>query len=339
MDIVTQGIVGALAAQAIAGKEHSRRATVIGFIAGLPADADILIRSTSDPLLTLDFHRQFTHALLFIPFGGLLVAAIFWLLHKKNLPFKAIFPFALAGYATSGLLDACTSYGTQLLWPFSDERFAWSVISVVDPLFSLTLLLVLYFGWRAMNQRFAQMGWMFVAAYLSFGLLQQSQAAAVASTLAQQRGHYIERMVVKPTMGNLLVWRTVYQSGDRYYITAVRVSPFSAAQYHAGESLPLFDFIKDLAPLQKESVQVADIYRFNHFSDGYIAFHPDNRQIIGDVRYSLLPFGVEPLWGIVVQPERAGLHVPFESDRSQAQAAMRLFPKLISGKWEKWQQM
>ncbi|MBF0444509.1 MAG: metal-dependent hydrolase, partial [Magnetococcales bacterium] len=56
MDIVTQGIIGALAAQAIADEKNSRRATWIGFFAGLPADADILISSQTDPLLTLDFH-------------------------------------------------------------------------------------------------------------------------------------------------------------------------------------------------------------------------------------------------------------------------------------------
>ncbi|GIS21122.1 MAG: hypothetical protein CM15mP120_30380 [Pseudomonadota bacterium] len=46
----------------------------------------------------------------------------------------------LAGYATHGLLDACTSYGTQLFWPFSNVRVAWNNSSIVDPLFTLPLV-------------------------------------------------------------------------------------------------------------------------------------------------------------------------------------------------------
>ena len=40
----------------------------IGFLSGLAPDLDIFIRSESDPLLFLEFHRQFTHSLIFIPF-------------------------------------------------------------------------------------------------------------------------------------------------------------------------------------------------------------------------------------------------------------------------------
>ncbi|GIR70652.1 MAG: hypothetical protein CM15mP74_19030 [Halieaceae bacterium] len=36
---------------------------------------------------------------------------------QKQLPFKAVFGFAALGFGTHGLLDACTTYGTQLLWP------------------------------------------------------------------------------------------------------------------------------------------------------------------------------------------------------------------------------
>jgi inner membrane protein len=336
MDIVTQGIIGALAAQALAKPEHSRRATLIGFVAGLPADADIIIRSSTDPLLTLEFHRQFTHALLFIPAGGLIVAGLLWLLLKKKIPFAQIFLFALAGYATSGLLDACTSYGTQLLWPFSTERFAWSIIAVVDPIFSLTMILCLTLGWRRPTPNFAQMGWLFVAGYLIFGLSQQNQAASLVQTLAAKRGHEIERMVVKPTMGNLLVWRTVYKSKERYHITAVRVSPFASPLYSAGESLPVFNPETALSQWQKNSTLVNDVYRFNHFSDGYIAQHPNHPEIIGDIRYSLLPFGTTPIWGITLNRDQPNLHVPFKNYRAKTSEAMKVFPKLLTGSWEKW---
>ena len=47
------------------------------------------------------------------------------------------------GYATHGLLDACTSYGTVLFWPFSNERLTWNNISIVDPLLTIPALILL----------------------------------------------------------------------------------------------------------------------------------------------------------------------------------------------------
>ena len=79
MDPLAQGLAGASLAGACArDKEEARRSLLVGFAAGLLADLDVFIRSPEDPLLRLEFHRQFTHSLLFIPVGGLFVAALFW---------------------------------------------------------------------------------------------------------------------------------------------------------------------------------------------------------------------------------------------------------------------
>ncbi|MDB2316436.1 metal-dependent hydrolase, partial [Luminiphilus sp.] len=48
--------------------------------------------------------------------------------HLNHLRYQQVWLVALVGYATHGLLDACTTYGTMLLWPFSDARIAWSNI-------------------------------------------------------------------------------------------------------------------------------------------------------------------------------------------------------------------
>ena len=148
MDPLTQCLLGGALAQSAANRKETRLALAIGFIAALPADADILIRAGGDPLLNIEYHRHFTHALIFIPVGALLVASVLWLLLRKRIGFKRIYVYALLGYATSGLLDACTSYGTHLLWPFSDERIAWSIIAIIDPVFSLILIIALVFGFR-----------------------------------------------------------------------------------------------------------------------------------------------------------------------------------------------
>ena len=140
MDPLSQGAFGAIFAQTIANKKKLLVGSIFGCIAGLAPDLDIFIRSSTDPLLKLEFHRQFTHALVFIPIGALLVTLFLRVLFKNHLSWTETYFFCLLGYATHGLLDACTSYGTQLLWPFSDVRISWNNISVIDPLLTIPVI-------------------------------------------------------------------------------------------------------------------------------------------------------------------------------------------------------
>jgi len=126
MDPLTQSTLGAALPQSVARKPHVGLAMLCGLLAGMAPDLDVFIRSNEDPLLFLEYHRQFTHSLLFIPLGASLVALTLHGLwgRLRGHRFRDIFIFCLLGYATHALLDACTTYGTQLLWPFSDQRFA-----------------------------------------------------------------------------------------------------------------------------------------------------------------------------------------------------------------------
>jgi inner membrane protein len=154
MDIVTQGLLGAALAQAAAPPSQSRAATVVGFCAGVLPDADALLRSSADPLLFLDWHRHFTHALAFVPAGALIASILLAPFYLRPLGATRLYGYAFLGYALSGLLDACTSYGTHLWWPFSDERVAWRIISIVDPIFSGILLVgVVAVFWRGLRWR------------------------------------------------------------------------------------------------------------------------------------------------------------------------------------------
>ena len=64
----------------------------------------------------------------------------------RSLGFKRVYLFSFAGYATHALLDACTTYGTQLFLPFSNTRVAWNNVSVVDPLFTIPLAVLVIFA-------------------------------------------------------------------------------------------------------------------------------------------------------------------------------------------------
>ncbi|MEE8298686.1 MAG: metal-dependent hydrolase, partial [Thermodesulfobacteriota bacterium] len=91
MDPVSQGFVGAVLPQSSSSKKEIRLAAAIGLLSGLLADIDVVIHSSTDPLLFLDYHRQFTHSLIFIPLGALVAAGICWLFLKKRLSFAKIY--------------------------------------------------------------------------------------------------------------------------------------------------------------------------------------------------------------------------------------------------------
>ena len=105
MDPLSQGALGAAAAQAVARPEHARWAGLLGGLAGMAPDLDVLVRSKSDPLLFLEYHRQFSHAFAFIPVGALLCAVLLFPLARRRLSFGRTVGFCLVGHATHGVLD------------------------------------------------------------------------------------------------------------------------------------------------------------------------------------------------------------------------------------------
>ncbi len=332
MDPISQGALGAIASTSLAEPKQARLALLVGWAGGMLADADIFIRSESDPLLNIEFHRHFTHSLAFIPIGGLLCAGVFWLLLRSRRSFKELFVFAIAGYATAGLLDACTSYGTQLLWPFSNARIAWNIISIIDPIFTLGLLVALGIGFARRNRFFPRIGLAFALGYLLLGVVQNDRASSVGRELAGERGHSdATRFTVKPSIGNLLLWRSMYERDDQIYVDAVRVgffgqtpTIFEGAVTEKVDLAGLRETLDEASPLWK------DLDRFEHFSDGYLAWHPEKPMIIGDARYAVLPNSILPLWGIEFDASKQDRHAPFVSFRqARAESGGQLWSMLV----------
>lgn len=332
MDIVTQGLLGATLAQAAASKHEARIASVVGFASALLADADTLIRSANDPLLNIEFHRHFTHSLIFIPIGGLLAALILWPFLRRQITFKRLCFFALLGYATSGLLDACTSYGTQLLWPFSDARIAWRIIAIVDPVFSLTLLVAIIFGLRKNQAGFAQLGLVLAGGYLMLGVFQHHRAFEVAAHLAAQRGHQVDRMMVKPTMANLVLWRSIYESDGSFYVDGIRVGPLGGERIYEGAKAQRFEVGRDMLEIDSGSALAHDVERFLYFSQGYVIADPARENVLVDVRYSMLPTGLAPLWGIDLNVESNTLHAQFVNYRDRSEDTRERFMAMLLGR-------
>jgi len=343
MDPISQGMLGAVASQNCSRKEHVIAATILGIVSGMAADLDILINSNTDPLLFLEYHRQFSHSLIFIPAGGLICALmIHWLMKllgkfpgsrlpgRWSLNFRQTLKYTTAGYATHALLDACTSYGTQLFWPFSDIRISWSNISIIDPLFTLPLTVMVVLAVSRRKPAIARFSLVWVFIYLGFGLIQNQRAEDAGWKLAHSRGHSPTRLEAKPGFGNLLLWKVIYETENKYFVDGVRAG--LTTLIYPGKSITKLEVSRDFPWLDPLSQQARDIERFRWFSDGFVSVHPDDPDKVIDVRYSMLPDEINPLWMIVLDHDASpGQHVGYAHAHRVSDGAIEKFKKMLLG--------
>lgn len=297
MDPLTHALAGATLAWAAAGRQLGRRALVIGAAAALLPDVDVLIRSAADPLLAIEHHRGFTHSLLFVPAGGAIAALPFAARLDRPRRGRAL-AAGMVAYLSHGLLDAATTYGTQLWWPFSRTRVGLDIISIIDPLFTLILLAAVVAAFRA-RRRAVTVALTIAAAWLALGFVQRERATAAQTSLATARGHRVTRAAVFPTIGNNIVWRSLYESAGTLHIDRIRVPWLGRATFAGVTSVPL------AAPdaVAHDARMLRDYQRFAWFSDRWLARAPADPSIVGDARYSLHSDRYEPVWGIRFHPQ------------------------------------
>ncbi len=330
MDPLTQGLLGATAAQNLSPpRRHAAAATALGFLSGMAADLDVLIRSSEDALLFLEYHRQFTHSLIFIPLGALLCASVLQLLLARIWPlsfFRSTL-YCAAGYATHALLDACTTYGTQLLWPFSDARIAWNVLSIIDPLYTLPIAALVLLAQRGQRRWAARAALCWALSYPLLGLVQRERAETAGWVLATSRDHHPETVEAKPSFANLLLWKTVYRDNGYFYVDAVRVG--RQPQIYTGDAIAALDPARDLAWLPHDSRQAQDVARFQWFSKGYTALQPGDPLRIIDIRYSILPHELDALWSIRLYPQHPERGVDYQTHRNSTNKSALLWQMLM----------
>lgn len=328
MDPVTHGLIGATASQSFADKRTFRAAAFTGLASAMLADLDVFLGSASDPLLNLELHRQFTHSIVFIPVGALVATLLLWWFVKKYLTVKETYLFSLAGYATAGLMDYFTSYGVLLLWPFSNARYSLDIISVFDPLFTLGIILFTGIAFYKRKQLFAWLALGWIALYLLFGFSQQRKAVEVAQQLAGDKNQEMSQLIAKPTIANNWLWSIRYVAGDSLYSAGVKLIPFSDPVIYKGEQAPLLNWQEEFESYQGSTLY-NDIARFSELSNGVLIRHPENGQVIGDGRYSMLPTTLSPLWGIEADMTQPNQHVQFGTYRDASKEVREAFMEML----------
>ncbi len=332
MDPLTHIFLGAATGLATCGKRLGRRAAAIGALAAFAPDADVFIRSEHDPLVYVEFHRHFTHSFAFTPVGGLLVAALWFAWRRHRPDWRALWFCATLGWLSHCLLDAATSWGTRLFWPFSDHRVGWDLIAIVDPTFTLILAIGVVLALTRKQWRLARASLLACAGYLLLGGIQHQRALVVQAHLASERGHQIARREMMPTWANLLVWRSLYEHAGQIHSDRIRVGIFSAPTVRHGATMPRLVEGQLLVEERAADGKLPSFARFVHFSDGWVARSPSEPALIGDARYSLEAEAFEPIWGIRYREVSAVVPVEWVSRTRNRRVGLGELWQEISGR-------
>jgi inner membrane protein len=303
MDPLTQGLLGASFGQALYGRALGRRALVWGALVGMTPDLDVLA-SRASPMAEWLWHRGPTHALVFGPLVG---PAIGWLLWKrKGGRLRDWVGLCVVALVTHPLLDAFTTYGTQLLWPFSRQRIAFDAVAIVDPVYSLALAVALVLGlWRGAETVLARRAaWTALAlssAYVGLGLAVNARAETLARSQLAAEGVAAARVAAYPTLFQLPFRRVVARDGDE-----VRVGWLSVL---APRPVAWERFLVARGPLVEAARSAPEVQVLEWFAMGEATPRLEAAGTVvefDDLRYGFPGRPRDGLWGVRVRLDAAG---------------------------------
>jgi inner membrane protein len=216
MDSVSQLALGAAVGVAVMGRRTALwKSAAWGAVAGTLPDLDVFI-DHGDAVRNMVLHRAESHALFWQTLFSLPFAAAVARLHGEQAQWKRWWLALWLALVTHPLLDAFTVYGTQLLLPFTDHPFALGSVFIIDPLYTLPLLVGtgLALAWKSLRAN--AVGLVLSCAYLAWGVAAQSQVERVARASLAAQGLVAERVLVTPTAFNSVAWRVVAMQRDHY---------------------------------------------------------------------------------------------------------------------------
>ncbi len=142
MDSLTQATLGAAIGEILLGKKIGSKGAILGAVIATIPDLDVVLLPFYSAVERISIHRGFSHSIMFSLIGSILIAFVLskitW---TKQILYLRLWAFCWLSLITHMLLDAFTTYGTQLFLPFSNYRVSFDSINIVDPFYTLPLLL------------------------------------------------------------------------------------------------------------------------------------------------------------------------------------------------------
>lgn len=282
MDSLSQIALGAAVSVAVfRRKQPVWQSAVLGAVVGTLPDLDVLI-SHGDPVSDMTYHRTESHALFYLTLVSPLLAWWWLKICGRAVLFKTSLLAVWLVLMTHPLLDMLTIYGTQLGLPFTDHPFGTGSVFVIDPLYTIPLLIGTASALAGRRLRWNSVGLLLSTAYLGFGLWAQQQVIALAqSQLPVTTSH--PKLLVTATPFNTLLWRLLVVEDGQYFEGYYSLLDKAAAiQWQA--------YPRDAALLQQWQQQSA-VARLHWFSHGFVTLTQPSPQalVLTDLRMGMEP--------------------------------------------------
>lgn len=283
MDSFTQIVLGIATAELCAGEKLQRKTFLYGAILGTIPDLDVVIGQFMNPVDGVAIHRGLSHSLLFFivlsPILGWLISKI----EKGKIGFRTASFMAFWCLVTHVLLDMFTSWGTQIFWPLPD-RLALKTIFVIDPLYTLPLLISLIIAWRkptfSLRKKYVLRGLYISSCYLALTCGLKLYALQQFKNALQQQNIEYSDLIVKPTAFNCILWNANIATEDAYLL----------GDYSLFDSQPItFESYPKNNELAQQLEDNLDFKTLKKVSEGwFIITQKDNLYYFNDLRFGLL---------------------------------------------------
>jgi inner membrane protein len=222
MDPVTHLASGVIGAQAFRWNFPKARLFMPFCIlcAWIP-DVDILFFN-ADPEWSLLHHRGLSTSIA----GGAVMAVILAILYRfvaRKVPLAKSFLLALFLIYVHIWLDYITSYGTQILAPFSNERFSLDALFIIDPIYTITLLLFMVVAFIRKNKESVIGKWALAFVFI-YPLASLGTGSLLENMMSKQyanQGIQFEEFDFIPDAFTPIYWKVVSRQKDTYTLTLV----------------------------------------------------------------------------------------------------------------------
>lgn len=283
MDSLTQIILGAAIGEAVLGKKVGNKAMLYGAIAGTIPDLDVFASHFTDTTNALAIHRGFTHSIVF---SVLFAPACGWLVsrYEKWKDYKSWSWLFFWAFVTHPILDAHTTWGTQLFWPF-DLRLAFKTIFVIDPLYTIPFLVFLILAMcqkriSEKRKKYNRIGLYVSSSYLLLTFLLKGLAfVQFEQALEEQNISFLE-LDTRPSPLNTILWSANVETEGAYLL----------ANYSFFDSQPISftEYPKNHELLGRLIVHER-VKRMIAISEGWYTIQKEDGQLyFNDLRFGLL---------------------------------------------------
>jgi len=289
MDTLTHIVLGACIGEAMLGKKIGKRAMLWGALANNLPDIDIFFTPLFHPVDALFAHRGITHSFLFViiftPLLGWLFSRIYPLPfgERRRGVWAWIFFFFIC-LLSHPLLDSCTVYGTGVFEPFSHYRLQFTALFIVEPLYTLPLLIafiVLMILKRESDRRkfWGKFGLGISTIYLILAIFNKLYVGKLFSDSMRKQNIHFTDYVTTPTPLNNILWNVVAKDTNGF-----QVGYYS----HFDKTKDVqFSFIARNDSLAKDILHTYPVQQLIRFSNGYYCFTLENGELhYNDLRFS-----------------------------------------------------